>query len=216
MSTSFETIRQELSNRARLIAVSKTRTPAEIETLIKQGQRDFGENRVQEAQDKWPALLEKYPDVRLRLIGSLQTNKVKYLPRLFHALDSVDRRSLAEALARQAEKTGYRPEVLIQVNTGEEPQKAGVLPQNLETLLVECQKLGLNVQGLMCIPPQDEAAAIHFAFLRKLCDDYGFPECSMGMSNDYPTAVRLGATMVRIGTALFGARKTVYSQTHII
>ena len=207
-------IRQELAacakhtqnKPARLIAVSKTRCATEIETLIKQGQRDFGENRVQEAQGKWPELLERYPDIRLRLIGPLQTNKVKYLPNLFHAVDSVDRLSLAEALARQAERSGYRPNVLVQVNTGEEAQKAGILPHELEGFLKDCARLELDVQGLMCIPPQSEAAAIHFAFLKKLCNDYGFSECSMGMSGDYTTAARLGATMVRVGTALFGAR----------
>ena len=198
--------KQASSKPARLIAVSKTRNAAEIEALIKHGQRDFGENRVQEAQGKWPELLAQYPDIRVRLIGPLQTNKVKYLPNLFHAVDSVDRLSLAEALAHQAERSGYRPNVLVQVNTGEEPQKAGIPPHELEPFLKDCARLELDVQGLMCIPPQSEVAAIHFAFLKKLCNDYGLPECSMGMSGDYTTAAKLGATMVRVGTAVFGAR----------
>ena len=206
MPTTLATLQQEFAGRARLIAVSKTRTVAEIEALIQQGQHEFGENRVQEAQSKWPEILEKYPEVRLRLIGPVQTNKVKYLPGLFHAVDSVDRLKLAESLARQAERSGYRPAVLLQVNTGEEEQKAGVFPRDLENLFRDCQRLELDIQGLMCIPPQTEAAAIHFAFLKKLCDEYGLAECSMGMSGDYATAIRLGATMVRVGTALFGAR----------
>ncbi len=214
ISSPLAGIHQELSllaqqtkcHPARLIAVSKTRTEAEIEALIQQGQRDFGENRVQEALGKWPRLLAQYPEVRLRLIGPLQTNKVKYLSGLFHAVDSVDRLSLAEALARQTERSGYRPNVLVQVNTGEEEQKAGIAPQGLEGFLRDCVRLELDVQGLMCIPPQNESAAIHFAFLKKLCDDHGLKECSMGMSGDYACAAKLGATMVRVGTALFGAR----------
>lgn len=190
----------------RLVAVSKTRTVEEIRKLISEGQKDFGENRVQEAREKWPQLLQESPDLRLRLIGPLQTNKVKFLPGLFHAVDSVDRLGLAEALARIADQKAYRPECLIQVNTGEEEQKSGILPKDLETFLRQCQDLSLNVRGLMCIPPIDEAACIHFAFLKKLCRQYALPECSMGMSGDYLEAISFGATQIRIGSALFGAR----------
>ncbi|NQY81591.1 MAG: YggS family pyridoxal phosphate-dependent enzyme [Alphaproteobacteria bacterium] len=214
-ATALSTIRDEIttltkqagreSHAVRLIAVSKTRSTAEIENIIMQGQRDFGENRVQEAQQKWPGLIEKYPDVRLRLIGPLQTNKVKYLPGLFRAVDSVDRLSLAKALARQAERGDYHPECLVQVNTGEEEQKAGIAPRAVSAFLANCENLGLDVRGLMCIPPITEAASIHFALLKKIADDHGLPECSMGMSSDYPQAINLGATIVRIGTALFGA-----------
>ena len=197
---------REAGQQTRLVAVSKTRTADEIETLLGLGQRDFGENRVQEAREKWPALREKYPDARLRLIGALQTNKVKFLPGLFDAIDSVDRPALVDALVGLGHRQGYWPECLIQVNTGDEPQKAGVQPEELEALLDYGRNAGLNITGLMCIPPLEEAASIHFAFLRQRADALGLSECSMGMSSDYRTAIALGSTMVRVGTELFGAR----------
>lgn len=191
----------------RLMAVSKTFGADAIRPVIRAGQRDFGENRVQEARAKWPALQAAHPGIRLHLIGPLQSNKAADAVALFDAIHSIDREKIARALAAEMTKQRRAPELYIQVNTGEEPQKAGVMPANLAALLTLCRDtLGLAISGLMCIPPVDEEPAVHFAFLRKLAQENGLPRLSMGMSHDFETAVELGATDVRVGSAIFGAR----------
>jgi len=187
-----------------LIAVSKTQPADRIEALIAEGQRDFGENRVQEAQGKWPELRARHPDVRLHLIGQLQSNKAEEAVALFDAIHSVDRPSLVAALARAMDKGGRRPDCFLQVNIGDEPQKGGCPVANLPAL-VEAARI-LPVAGLMCIPPADVEQAPYFALLAKLARRHGFTGLSMGMSADYETAVMAGATHVRVGTALFGQR----------
>ena len=189
-----------------LVAVSKTHSAAEILPLLRAGQRVFGENRVQEAAEKYPALREQYPDLKLHLIGGLQTNKVRDAVALFDVIESVDRVELAEKLAAEIKKQGRNPSCFVQVNTGEEPQKSGVAPNAAAALVEKCRALGLNVVGLMCIPPADDEPSPHFAFLKKLARQSGVKELSMGMSADYPLAIQQGATFVRIGTALFGQR----------
>lgn len=189
-----------------LIAISKTKSAAEIAPLLAAGQRVFGENRVQEAQDKWPALRESFPDITLHLVGQLQSNKAEDAVALFDAIHSIDRESLAEALARAIEKGGRAPACFVQVNIGAEPQKGGVAIEVLPGLLDRCRALGLPIAGLMCVPPQETEAAPYFALLAKLAQDHGLAGLSMGMSGDYETAVLLGATHVRVGTALFGGR----------
>jgi PLP dependent protein len=192
---------------ARLIAVSKTFEGPEIMPVLAAGQRLFGENRVQEAKAKWPQLTADFPDVRLHLIGPLQSNKAKEAVELFDAIHSIDRPKIARAIADEMEKQGKSLELFVQVNTGEEPQKAGVLPRELPELLRLCRdELGLAISGLMCIPPVDEEPAIHFAFLAKLAAENGLAGLSMGMSDDYETAVAFGATYVRVGSAIFGSR----------
>ncbi len=190
-----------------LVAVSKTKPAAMIEAALEAGQRVFGENRVQEAETKFPTLKTLYPDLLLHLIGPLQTNKTQNAVALFDVIETLDRPKLARALAREMEKTGRRPHILIQVNTGEEPQKAGIAPQELEDFLALARDdLGLPVVGLMCIPPVEDPPAPHFALLAKLAAKCGLTELSMGMSADFETGIRLGATHVRVGSALFGAR----------
>jgi pyridoxal phosphate enzyme (YggS family) len=190
-----------------LVAVSKTHGPEAIRPLIAAGQRLFGENRVQEAQGKWPALKTETPDLSLHLIGSLQSNKAADAISLFDAIHSVDRPSLVVALARAMEKEGRRPGCFVQVNIGEEPQKGGCLPAELPALLEEARAAALPVVGLMCIPPADVEPAPYFALLAKLARRHGLAGLSMGMSGDYETAVTIGATHVRVGTALFGDRR---------
>jgi pyridoxal phosphate enzyme (YggS family) len=190
-----------------LIAVSKTQPAAAIEPLIAAGQRDFGENRVQEARAKWPALRAAHPDLRLHLIGRLQSNKAEDAVRLFDAIHSVDRPSLVAALAAAAAKMGRRPDCLIQVNIGDEPQKGGCAVADLAELIARCGEAGLPIAGLMGIPPAGIEAAPYFALLAKLARRHGVAGLSMGMSADYETAVMLGATHVRVGTALFGPRE---------
>ena len=189
-----------------LIAVSKTRTVEEIEAAYRAGVRHFGENRVQEALAKFPPLRTRYPDLRLHLIGALQTNKVKSILGEVTAIHSLDRPKLADALARQADALGSCPDLFVQVNSGEEPQKAGVLPADLDALVAYARQLGLPLTGLMCIPPSAEAPAAHFAFLAQRAAALGLSELSMGMSQDYEAAVELGATQVRVGSLLFGER----------
>lgn len=190
-----------------LVAVSKTHDVGTICAAIAAGQRVFGENRVQEAQAKYPALRAPHPDLVLHLIGPLQTNKVKEAVALFDVIETVDRPKLAEALAREMERTGRRLRCLIQVNTGEEPQKAGVLPAAADAFIAECrERWRLPVAGLMCIPPLDQEPSPHFALLREIARRHKLPELSMGMSADYEIAIRLGATHVRVGTAIFGER----------
>lgn len=189
-----------------LVGASKTVPQNILETAISLGLCDFGENRVQEAYEKWPDLKKAHPGVRLHLIGPLQSNKAADAVTLFDVIHTIDREKIADALAESCKKLGKNPQFLIQVNTGEEPQKAGVSPQRATELLAYCRDLGLNVVGLMCVPPEGLNPAPHFALLKKMADALGLKELSMGMSGDYPIAVRLGATMVRVGTALFGAR----------
>jgi len=190
-----------------LVAVSKTHGPASIAAAIAAGQQVFGENRVQEAQSKYPALKAAHPDLVLHLIGPLQTNKARDAVALFDAIETVDRPKLARALATEMDRGGRRPACFVQVNSGEEPQKAGVLPAEADALVALCRdELGLPLAGLMCIPPLDEEPALHFALLREIARRNGLTGLSMGMSGDYETAIRFGATHVRVGTAIFGAR----------
>ncbi len=189
-----------------LTAVSKTQPDEAVEAALAAGQRVFGENRVQEAQTRWRDRRKAFPDLELRLIGPLQTNKAADAVDLFDVVETLDRPKLAAALAAAGDRLGRGPRVLIQVNTGTEPQKAGVLPQDLPDLVDQARGLGLRLEGLMCIPPVDEAAGPHFALLRKLARRHGLEILSMGMSADYETAIRFGATHVRVGSALFGER----------
>ncbi|PQM28989.1 YggS family pyridoxal phosphate-dependent enzyme [Sphingopyxis lindanitolerans] len=189
-----------------LIAVSKTHDADAIRPLIAAGQRHFGENRVQEAAAKWPALRAATADVTLHLIGQLQSNKAEEAIGLFDAIHSVDRSSLVQALAKACEKTGRRPQFFVQVNIGDEEQKGGCAVRDLPALLAEAAAAGLKIEGLMAIPPADVEPAPYFALLDELAERHGLPLRSMGMSSDYETAVMLGATHVRVGTALFGTR----------
>jgi PLP dependent protein len=189
-----------------LVAVSKTHPPESIEALIAAGQRHFGENRVQEAAAKWTPLRAQYPDVVLHLVGQLQSNKAEEAVALFDVIHSLDRPSLIDALAKAMSKTGRRPECLIQVNIGDEPQKGGCATADLPPLLDRCRQAGLPVKGLMCVPPADVEPAPYFALLAKLRRRHDLPWLSMGMSADYETAVMIGASHVRVGTALFGER----------
>ena len=191
----------------KLIAVSKTVPAGAIEEAIACGQLRFGENRVQEAKAKWPALKERHPGLELHLIGPLQSNKVRDAVELFDVIHSVDRPKIASTLAEEMKSTGKRPRLLVQVNTGEEPQKAGVLPSGTDAFVGLCRgELGLPVEGLMCIPPLDEEPSMHFALLAKIAASLELRELSMGMSGDFEKAIAFGATYVRIGTAIFGAR----------
>jgi hypothetical protein len=195
-----------------LVAVSKTHGADRVRELLAAGQRVFGENRVQEAEEKFPALRAEYPDLELHLIGPLQTNKAREAVALFDVIQSVDRDRLAATLAKEMARAGRRPDCFIQVNTGEEPQKAGVLPADLESFIAACRDTHkLPIVGLMCIPPVDEEPALHFALLAKMAARHGLARLSMGMSADYETAVRLGATHVRVGSALFGARPPLHA-----
>lgn len=190
-----------------LVAVSKTHGADRVRELLEVGHRVFGENRVQEAEGKFPDLKAAFPDLELHLIGPLQTNKARDAVALFDVIQSVDRERLAAALAKEMEKLGRRPACYIQVNTGEEPQKAGILPKDVDAFVALCRdQYGLPIVGLMCIPPVDEEPALHFALLAKMAARNGLAKLSMGMSADYETAVRLGATHVRVGSALFGSR----------
>jgi len=190
-----------------LIAVSKTFDAEDIVPVLDAGQTVFGENRVQEATGKWPGLLQRYPEASVHLIGPLQTNKVKDAVGLFDAIHSVDREKLAGALAKEMEKQGRRPQLFVQVNTGEEEQKAGVPPREAVAFVERCRsEHGLTISGLMCIPPFDENPGPHFALLAKLARECGVKGLSMGMSADYETAIAFGATHVRVGSAIFGAR----------
>ena len=190
-----------------LVAVSKTHGAPAIAAAIAAGQRHFGENRVQEAALKYPALKAECPGLELHLIGPLQTNKVKEAVALFDVIETLDRPKLAEALAREIARQARRPRLFVEVNTGEEPQKAGVLPADADVFVADCRRLGLDIAGLMCIPPAAEEPALHFALLREIARRNGIAQLSMGMSADYETAIRFGATHVRVGTAIFGARE---------
>jgi len=190
----------------KLVAVSKTVSETGVREAVASGQRLFGENRVQEAQGKFPQLKAEFPDLVLHLIGPLQTNKVKDAAALFDAIQTLDRTRLADALAAERDKSGRCPKLFMQVNTGEEPQKAGVLPAETEALIAYARKLELPLVGLMCIPPVEDDVAPHFAFLAKLAKENGLSELSMGMSGDFEMAIRFGATHVRVGSAIFGER----------
>ncbi len=190
-----------------LIAVSKTFDASAITPVIESGQRVFGENRVQEARSKWPALISSYDGLALHLIGPLQSNKAKEAVALFDAIHSVDRPSICQALAKEIESQKRRPQLFVQINTGEEPQKAGIAPQDADTFIAACRDTyGLQISGLMCIPPVNEAPAPHFALTAKIAARNGLKNLSMGMSADFATAIRFGATHVRIGSAIFAHR----------
>ena len=190
----------------RLIAVAKTKPQSAVVEALEAGQMIFGENRVQESQGKYPDLRADWPDMELHLIGPLQTNKTRDAMALFDVIHTVNRPKLVRALAREAQALGRCPSLLIQVNTGEEEQKAGVLPADTEALVALVRAEGLPLQGLMCIPPVEDAPSGHFAFLKRMSDDLGLPWVSMGMSGDYLAAVELGATHIRVGSAIFGKR----------
>ena len=218
VASSFRAVMSEIAEAARragrdpeavkLIAVSKTVPADAIEEAIANGQRGFGENRVQEAMAKWPGLQERHPGLELHLIGPLQSNKVRDAVELFDVIHSVDRPKIASALAEEMKRVGKRPRLLVQVNTGEEPQKAGVLPSETDAFVGLCRdELGLPIEGLMCIPPLDEEPSMHFALLAKIAALLGLKELSMGMSGDFEKAIAFGATYVRVGTAIFGARE---------
>lgn len=189
-----------------LIAVSKVQPPERVEAVLQQGHRCFGENRVQEAAGKWPGFRDRFDGIELHLIGPLQTNKTRQAFELFQAIHSVDRPKLANTIARIAQEEGHCPDLFIQVNTGEEPQKAGILPVDADAFIAECRGMDLPVQGLMCIPPVEEEPSLHFALLAKIAARNGLAGLSMGMSGDFERAIALGATHVRVGSAIFGER----------
>ena len=191
-----------------LVAVSKTFDAADISPVIEAGQRVFGENRVQEASAKWPAIRSNYSDVELHLVGPLQTNKARDAIALFDAIQTLDRPKLADALRTEMDRTDRTPFLFIQVNTGEEPQKSGVLPREAPALIAHARTLRLPLKGLMCIPPARENPAPHFALMRKMAEEHDLPLLSMGMSGDFEVAIRFGATHVRVGSAIFGERLT--------
>ncbi|MGR3660766.1 MAG: YggS family pyridoxal phosphate-dependent enzyme [Paracoccaceae bacterium] len=190
----------------KLIAVSKMQPNQRVESVLAQGHRLFGENRVQEAAGKWPEWREKYDGINVHLLGPLQSNKTRQTFELFEAIHSLDRPKLAKSIARLAQELGHCPMLFIQVNTGEEPQKAGVLPADVDSFVADCKAMDLPVAGLMCIPPVDEEPSLHFALLAKFAKRNDLPELSMGMSSDFERAVALGATYVRVGSAIFGDR----------
>lgn len=195
-----------------LVAVAKTHPVEAVREAIEAGHRTFGENRVQEAKSKWRALRDEAPDAVLHLIGPLQTNKARDAVSLFDRIETVDRPRLAAALAREMDRTGRRPSCLVEVNTGEETQKAGVLPAEADEFIAACRdEYGLPVEGLMCVPPLDEEPALHFALLAEIARRNGLECLSMGMTADFETAIRFGATHVRLGTAVFGPRRTLPS-----
>ncbi|MBD3849204.1 YggS family pyridoxal phosphate-dependent enzyme [Bosea sp. SSUT16] len=215
--TRLEAIRASVARAARdfgrkpqsvtLIAVSKTKPAEQIAEVLEAGQRVFGENYVQEAKAKWPALKARFPDAELHMIGPLQSNKAREAVELFDAIHSLDRESLAKELAREIARAGRAPRLFVQVNTGEEPQKGGIAPGETDAFLARCRDVhGLAIEGLMCIPPEAEPPSPHFALLAKIAARNGLKGLSMGMSADYEAAIQLGATHVRIGSAIFGAR----------
>ncbi|RUZ83603.1 YggS family pyridoxal phosphate-dependent enzyme, partial [Mesorhizobium sp. M7A.F.Ca.US.003.02.2.1] len=190
-----------------LVAVSKTFDAADIGPVIEAGQRVFGENRVQEAQAKWPDLKDAFPDIELHLIGPLQSNKAREAVALFDVIETVDREKIAAELAKEIAKQGRAPKLYVQVNTGSEPQKAGIEPRDAVAFVARCREVhGLAIEGLMCIPPADENPGPHFALLEKLSKEADVAKLSMGMSGDYETAIAFGATSVRVGSAIFGTR----------
>lgn len=200
----------------KLVCVSKGFGPEAIRPILVVGERVFGENRVQEAAEKWPTLRGLYPDVELHLIGPLQSNKAEAAVTLFDVIQTLDRPKIAMAVSSAMRKTGHRRKCFVQVNTGEEPQKAGVRPRDLSGFLRICRdQAGLEIAGLMCIPPVDQLASPHFAQLSKLAKEFGVAELSMGMSADFELAVQLGATLIRVGSAIFGDRRQQFSPMKI-
>jgi pyridoxal phosphate enzyme (YggS family) len=191
-----------------LIAVSKVQPPERVEAVLRAGHRVYGENRVQEAQGRWPGFQAQYDGIVLHLVGPLQTNKARAAVEMFDAIHTLDRPRLATTLARLADERGACPDLFIQVNTGAEPQKAGILPEDADAFIAEARALSLPVRGLMCIPPVEEEPSLHFALLAKIAARNGLAGLSMGMSADFETAIRLGATHVRVGSAIFGERVT--------
>ena len=189
-----------------LIAVSKVQPNARVQAVLEMGHKTFGENRVQEALGKWPDFQHTFGHLDLHLIGPLQTNKARQAVELFGTIHSVDHPKLAATLARLAQERGASPDIFIQVNTGEEPQKAGILPSDTDAFVAECRALDLAVKGLMCIPPVEEEASLHFALLAKMAESNGLSGLSMGMSDDFENAIEFGATHIRVGSAIFGAR----------
>lgn len=189
-----------------LIAVSKVQPLERVEAVLEQGHRLFGENRVQEAAGKWPDFRSRFESVQVHLIGPLQTNKARQAMEMFEAIHSVDRPKLAKAIARLAQEMGQCPDLFVQVNTGEEPQKAGILPADADQFIAECAALDLPIKGVMCIPPAEETPSLHFALLAKIAERNGLSGLSMGMSGDFEQAIALGATHVRVGSAVFGER----------
>jgi len=204
--TSAEASAGRAAGSVRLIAVSKVQPEGRVEQVLQQGHRCFGENRVQEAAGKWPAFRERYDDIDLHLIGPLQTNKARQAMQLCNSIHSLDRAKLAKSIARLAQEMGRCPDLFVQVNTGEEPQKAGVLPDDAEAFIATCRDMDLPVVGLMCIPPTQEEPSLHFALLAKIAERNGLAGLSMGMSADFESAIALGATHIRVGSAIFGAR----------
>ena len=194
------------SGQTRLIAVSKLQPPERIEAVLQAGHRIFGENYVQEAQRKWPEWRQRYEGVELHMVGPLQSNKARAAVELFDAIHTLDRMSLARRLAQQIEQQGRSPQLFIQINTGNEPQKAGILADELPGFLAACRELGLTPHGLMCIPPEDQDPVPHFRLLRELARAHGLPGLSMGMSADFEAAIAEGASHVRVGSAIFGSR----------
>ena len=190
----------------KLIAVSKVQPNARVEKVLTQGQRIFGENRVQEAAGKWPEFRASFKGIDLHLLGPLQTNKARQAVELFDAIHSLDRPKLAATLARLAQETGRCPDLFVQINTGKEPQKAGIMPEDVDGFIAECRSMDLPVRGVMCIPPVEETPALHFALLAKIAQRNGLSGLSMGMSADFEIAIGFGASHVRVGSAIFGAR----------
>lgn len=190
----------------KLIAVSKVQPDARVAAVLDQGHRYFGENRVQEAAGKWPSFRETYGEITVDLIGPLQTNKTRQAMELFQAIHTLDRPKLAKTFARLAQEMGQCPDLFVQVNTGEEAQKAGVSPADADAFVAECRALDLPIAGLMCIPPVDEEPSLHFALLAKIAERNGLTGLSMGMSSDFESAIALGATHIRVGSAIFGDR----------
>ena len=194
------------SGSTKLIAVSKVQPNERIKAVLESGHRVFGENRVQEAQSKWPEFKKQYPDVELHIIGPLQTNKARAAMELADSIHTIDRPKLSKYIARIAQEIGKCPELFVQVNTGEEEQKSGVLPRDTEAFVKECLGMDLPIKGLMCIPPIDEEASLHFALLRNISENCGLKYLSMGMSGDFEKAISFGATHIRVGSAIFGDR----------
>ena len=206
LSNQSERLANRKVNSVKLIAVSKVQPNEKVEAVLKEGHRCFGENRVQEALNKWPSFKENYENVELHLIGPLQTNKARQAFELFDVIQTLDRPKLAILLANLTQERGFCPSLFIQVNTGEEPQKTGVLPKDLDIFIKDCQSMDLRIDGLMCIPPLNEEPALHFSLLRKMQERNNIRFLSMGMSSDYKSAIMFGATHVRIGSAIFGER----------
>ena len=196
----------------KIIAVSKVQPNDRIQAVLKSGHRIFGENRIQEAHSKWPEFKQQYDNIELHIIGPLQTNKTRAAMELADSIHTIDRPKLSKSIARIAQEIGKCPELFVQVNTGEEKQKSGILPQEAKVFVKECQTMDLPIKGLMCIPPIDEEASLHFALLKNIAEDCGLDGLSMGMSSDFEKAISFGATHIRVGSAIFGERVKYQAQ----